>query len=117
MLLLNIVVTNNPYANLGYQDITAHVNFTALERQGELSNLQTLGFIQQGLFLMALGLGDRLNDLSSGKYEFTQIFQRRDALHQLIDPTGLGNFGVLIQGKNLAESEQSLQGLTVPSMF
>ena len=108
---------NNPYANLGHQDITAHVDFTSLMRRGELNHLQTLGFTQQGLFLMALGLGDRLNDLSSGKYDITEIFKRRDALHQLIDPTGLGNFGVLIQGKNLTASQQSLQGLTAPSMF
>ena len=107
---------NNPYANLGYQDLTAHVDFTALERHGEIFGLETLGFTQQGLFLMALGIGDRLNDLSSGKYDITQIFQRRDALHQLIDPTGLGGFGVLIQGKNLTASEKSLQGMTVPKM-
>ena len=107
---------NNPYANIGYQDITAHVDFTALKRQGELCNLKTLGFTQQGLFLMALGLGDRLNELSYGKYNITKIFQRRDALHQLIDPTGLGNFGVLIQGKNLNPSEQNLRGLTIPQM-
>ena len=107
---------NNPYANLGHQDITTSVDFTALQRQGELCNLETIGLTQQGLFLMALGLGDRLNELSSGKYDITQIFKRRDALHQLIDPTGLGNFGVLIQGKNLLDPEKSLQGLTMPSM-
>lgn len=105
---------NNPYANLGYQDLTAHVDFTALERQGELLNLKTLGFTRQGLFLMALGIGESLNELSSGKYEIAQIFQRRDALHQLIDPTGLGNFGVLIQGKNLTKQEESLRGLKIP---
>jgi len=105
---------HNPYVNLGYQDITAHVDFTALERQGELSNLSTIGFTQQGLFLMALGLGDRLNELSSGKYNIAEIFKRRDALHQLINPTGLGGFGVLIQGKNLNHKQQTLQGLTVP---
>ncbi|BAZ43827.1 hypothetical protein NIES4102_08290 [Chondrocystis sp. NIES-4102] len=103
---------NNPYVNLGYQDLTAHVNFTALQRQGELHNLETLGFTQQGLFLMALGCSDRLNELSTGKYNIAEIFQRRNALHQLIDPTGLGGFGVLIQGKNLTPKEHSLQGLT-----
>ncbi|MEO1006880.1 MAG: SAM-dependent methyltransferase, partial [Cyanobacteria bacterium J06638_38] len=30
---------NNPYVNLGDQDLTAHVDFTALQRQGELVNL------------------------------------------------------------------------------
>jgi SAM-dependent MidA family methyltransferase len=104
---------NNPYANLGYQDITAHVNFTALKLYGELYNLHQIGFTQQGLFLMALGLGDRLNELSSGKFSLPEIFKRRDALHQLIDPTGLGGYGVLIQGKNLTLPD-SLQGFAVP---
>jgi SAM-dependent MidA family methyltransferase len=105
---------NNPYLNLGDCDITAHVDFTALDRQGRLCNLTTIGFTQQALFLMALGLGDRLNELSSGKYNFQQVLQRRDALHQLIDPTGLGGFGVLIQGKNLNSTQYSLKGLNIP---
>ena len=107
---------NNPYVNLGYQDITAHVDFTALEKQGELCGLEKIGFTQQGMFLMALGLGDRLNELSTGKYNIQQVFQRRDALHQLIDPTGLGGFGVLIQGKELHAQEKLLKGLTIPSI-
>jgi len=105
---------NNPYANLGYQDITAHVDFTALQHQGELLDLETIGFTQQGLFLMALGLGDRLNELSSGKYNAVQIFKRRDALHQLISPSGLGRFGVLVQGKNLTDAEKNIQGFDFP---
>ncbi|HEY9669748.1 MAG TPA: SAM-dependent methyltransferase, partial [Coleofasciculaceae cyanobacterium] len=43
---------DEPYINIGQQDITAHVNFTALERQGELCGLRKVGFTQQGLFLM-----------------------------------------------------------------
>ena len=107
---------NNPYINLGYQDITSHIDFTALERYGELQGLCKIGFTQQGMFLMALGLGDRLNELSSGKYDVLQIFKRRDALHQLIDPTGLGGFGVLVQGKGLTDKQASLKGLTIPPM-
>ncbi|MEL6496009.1 MAG: class I SAM-dependent methyltransferase [Cyanobacteria bacterium J06623_7] len=106
---------NNPYANLGYQDLTAHVNFTALERYGELYQLERVGFTQQGLFLMALGLGDRLNELSNGNFNPIEIFQRRDALHQLISPTGLGGFGVLAQSKNL-DNPLSLRGFTMPTM-
>jgi SAM-dependent MidA family methyltransferase len=104
---------NNPYINIGSQDITAHVDFTALERQGELCGLEKLGFTKQGLFLMALGLGDRLSSLSSGEYDFQTILSRRDALHQLLDPTGLGGFGVLLQTKGLTEKqkERSLTGL------
>ena len=106
---------NNPYINIGHQDITAHGDFTALERQGERCGLSKVGFTQQGLFLMALGLGDRLADLSSGKYGFQTVLQRRDALHQLMNPTGLGGFGVLVQSKGLSESEQTtLKGLRMP---
>ncbi|QMS91140.1 class I SAM-dependent methyltransferase [Nostoc edaphicum CCNP1411] len=107
---------DNPYINIGRQDITAHVNFTALERWGEKYNLKNIGFIQQGLFLMALGLGDRIAALSYQKQLLSQLLQRRDALHQLIDPTGLGGFGVLIQSKGLnnTETSQPLKGLTLP---
>ena len=104
---------NNPYVNLGQQDITAHIDFTALENQGKLVDLETLGLTKQGMFLMALGIGDRLNDLSSGKYNVMEILQRRDALHQLINPMGLGGFGVLIQGKNLTKEQSILQGLNI----
>ncbi len=106
---------NNPYINIGRQDITAHVDFTALEKQGESIDLTTIGLIKQGMFLMALGLGDRLNDLSNGRYNLQEIMQRRDALHQLIDPNGLGGFGILIQGKNLTELEKKLKGLSIPN--
>lgn len=107
---------DNPYINIGRQDITAHVDFTALERWGEKYNLKNIGFIQQGLFLMALGLGDRIAALSYQQQPLSQLLQRRDALHQLIDPTGLGGFGVLIQSKGLDNTEisQLLKGLTLP---
>lgn len=110
---------NDPYWNVGRQDITAHVDFTALEKQGNLSDLETLGFTKQGLFLMALGLGDRLNQLSNNQgFSVEEVFRRREALHSLIDPIGLGNFGVLVQSKSLSEEEkkQTLKGLSMPPM-
>ncbi|MDZ8109330.1 MAG: class I SAM-dependent methyltransferase [Nostoc sp. DedQUE12a] len=107
---------DNPYINIGQQDITAHVDFTALERWGDRCGLKNVGFIQQGLFLMALGLGERIAAISHQKQPLSQLLQRREALHQLLDPTGLGGFGVLIQSKNLEKTEisQPLKGLTVP---
>lgn len=105
---------NNPYINIGRQDITAHVDFTALERWGDACGLQKLGFTQQGLFLMALGLGERIAAISSATGDLNQLLQRRDALHQLIDPQGLGGFGVLVQCKGLTSQEIStrLTGLS-----
>ena len=105
---------SDPLVNLGLQDITTHVNFTVLENHGKSLGLETFGFTQQGLFLMSLGLGDRLVELSTGKFSVAEIFKRRDALHQLIDPTGLGKFGVLLQGKGLSitQKTRSLKGFS-----
>jgi SAM-dependent MidA family methyltransferase len=89
----------NPYWAVGQQDITAHVNFTALEQQGKLLGLQNISYVQQGLFLMALGLGDRLDrNATTAAAHFMDILRRREALHALINPLGLGGFGVLLQG-------------------
>ena len=63
---------------------------------------------------MALGLGDRIANLSSTTNQsISQILRQRDALHQLIDPLGLGGFGVLIQAKGLSAAQiaQPLKGL------
>ncbi|MGQ9870646.1 class I SAM-dependent methyltransferase [Leptodesmis sp.] len=105
---------SDPYRYVGQQDITAHVNFTALQKQGERWGLDTLGLTKQGLFLMGLGLGDRIATLSQSTSTDAKTIQdillRRDALQRLVDPMGLGNFGVLIQSKGVP-TDQLLQGL------
>ncbi len=105
---------SDPYRYVGQQDITAHVDFTALQKQGERWGLDTLGLTKQGLFLMGLGLGDRIATLSQSTATDAKTIQdillRRDALQRLVDPMGLGNFGVLIQSKGVP-TDQLLQGL------
>lgn len=108
---------NDPYLNIGRQDITTHVNFTALQLYGKDWGIDGVGFTQQALFLMALGLGDRISALSQpSNYSISEILQRRECLHSLIDPMGLGNFGVLLQSKGLSPSQQQipLQGFSFP---
>ncbi len=116
---------DDPFAYVGEQDITAHIDFTALEKYGDEVGFKKIGFTQQGLFLMALGLGDRLSKLSNPQGNQTAtaktiqaIMMRRDALQQLISPLGFGNFGVLIQSKGLTPKEiaRPLKGLTIPPM-
>jgi SAM-dependent MidA family methyltransferase len=99
---------NDPYINIGNQDLTAHVDFTALQHQGERLGLATVGFTQQGIFLMALGLGDRIATISAGGGDVRSLLTRRQNLHQLIDPMGLGKFGVLMQSKGLTLEERSI---------
>ncbi|MEO0686099.1 MAG: SAM-dependent methyltransferase, partial [Cyanobacteria bacterium J06649_11] len=107
---------NDPYINIGQQDITAHVDFTALEKNGDRLGLQKIGLTQQGLFLMALGLGERVASLSQSNQPLSTILKRRDSLHQLLDPMGLGGFQVLVQAKGLtlAEKSQQLKGFIQP---
>lgn len=120
---------DDPYVHIGQQDITAHVNFTALERQGEVCGLRQVGFTQQSLLLMALGLGDRIARLSSPDSEPSQaiakgqdivaVMRRRQVLHELMNPMGLGGFGVLVQSKGLTGQEEQvkLKGFMVPPML
>jgi SAM-dependent MidA family methyltransferase len=109
---------SDPYIYVGEQDITAHVDFTSLERQGEKVGLEKLGVTQQAMFLMALGLGDRLALLgrseSRDPQEVMRCLRQRDALHQLINPMGMGNFGVLVQGKGLSPLAKEVKGLQAP---
>ncbi len=104
---------NDPYVHIGNQDLTAHVDFSSLIRQGAAAGLQQIGLTKQGLFLMALGLSDRIAQVTNNSTDVMSTLQQRQALHQLIDPNGLGGFSVLIQGKNLSAEQVVLQSLQV----
>jgi SAM-dependent MidA family methyltransferase len=49
-------VKEDPYINIGQQDITAHVNFTALRDWAEEIGLKNIGYCPQGTFLVSLGI-------------------------------------------------------------
>jgi SAM-dependent MidA family methyltransferase len=105
----------DPYQNLGSQDITAHVDFTALQKQGESLGLMTMGITHQSFFLSALGLVNRLQALQeTDPKDMGDALQHRNALHLLVDPLGLGNFWVLLQAKGLGSPPPLLQGLRTP---
>lgn len=135
---------SDPYIHVGQQDMTAHVDFTTLEQRGAQAGLQFLGMTPQAMFLMALGLGDRIAALSYVQVEsslaqdriesensdsstsascdkskpmsINDVLRRREALHALMNPLGMGNFQVLLQGKGLSSEEQArpLQGFDIP---
>ena len=94
-------VTDDPFRHVGRQDLTAHVDFTALRRAGEAVGLTFAGFTTQGAFLASLGLGDFLVQLqadpatTAAEYVATQA-----AVLRLIDPGGMGRFGVLIMARD-----------------
>jgi SAM-dependent MidA family methyltransferase len=55
--------SSDPYRRIGYQDMTAHVNFTALMKKGEALGLKKAGYAQQFRFLVSLGLLQDLENL------------------------------------------------------
>ncbi len=56
-------VNDNPYQLIGEQDITAHVNFTALRLQGNETGLRTVGYCPQGTYLISLGIDEVMQEL------------------------------------------------------
>ena len=54
---ISIVVTTTPMPMSDIKILPPHVNFTALERYGELHQLQKVGFTQQGTISDGFGFG------------------------------------------------------------
>jgi len=98
-------VSEDFYSAPGEQDLTAHVNFTALEIWGKRSGLGTAGFTSQTAFLLALGERNEFADLyDAGQSEADQI-RARLQLKTLIHPEGMGErFQVLVQRKGTVEA-------------
>ena len=104
-------VSGNLFAAPGEQDLTAHVNFTALRQWGERQGLQTLGLVSQTAFLLALGKGNDFADLYDDGMDEAACTRARLQLKTLIYPEGMGErFQVLIQQKGVPGAK--LTGLT-----
>lgn len=104
-------VSDNPFRLIGEQDLTAHVDFTALERAGHDAGLVTAGLTTHGAFLASTGLGDLLVQLQQQPDTDPAAYYRAQAaIFRLIDPGGMGRFGVLVMAKN-APTAPPLLGL------
>jgi len=91
------------YASPGEQDLTAHVNFTAIESWGKRSGLETVGFTSQTAFLLALGQGNEFSDLYDEGQNEAERTKARLQLKTLIHPEGMGErFQVLIHRKGVS---------------
>ena len=98
--------SSDPYARIGKQDMSSHVDFTALMRAGGAHGLETAGFTTQARFLAALGIGagvDAVAKESPGALE--EYYARRRAVQELIDSAGLGRIRVLAQRKDVPPTD------------
>ena len=97
------VATEDIYHAPGEQDLTAHVNFSALIDAGRDVGLDLTGFTTQERFLLALGEQNEFGDLYDPGQSETEQLQARLKLKRLINPEGMGTiFKVLIQHRGVA---------------
>ncbi len=95
-------VHGDPYRAIGRQDLTAHVDVTAVERAAAGAGLVHLGTTTQGRFLDALGAGELLVALQSGPDASLQAYlEARSALVRMIDPAAMGGFRVMSFGRGV----------------
>jgi SAM-dependent MidA family methyltransferase len=95
--------SNNPYEHVGKQDITAHVNFSALLQSGMAEGLQPCGFTNQSQFLRALGIAEYLRHFEdkNNSPEIEKKLKRGSLITLLIE---MGQrMKVLIQQKGLGQ--------------
>ena len=99
--------SDNPYQHVGCQDITAHVNFSVLEKIAADQGLETLYFGEQYRFLMGLGFLEELIRLQALETDPQRAQALRMTLKNLILPDGgMGeSFKVLLQGKGLDQPD------------
>ena len=116
---------SSPYQRIGRQDITAHVDFTAVIDEGRSAGLSPLVLLSQAEFLKDLGMGEleeKVGSLALDSYERDANLM---ALRELVNPGGLGGFLVLIQQKgagvrsydDLTPEASRIQSLNAPLLL
>ncbi|HMB44766.1 MAG TPA: SAM-dependent methyltransferase [Candidatus Methanoperedens sp.] len=106
----NHTVNESPFEHIGEQDITSHVNFSALDHWGQKKGLYLCGFTDQAHFLMGLRIDEYLKNLQEKSP--VDYFKKMLPIKSLIMDMG-GTFKVMIQKKGVEFAE--LSGLKFPS--
>ena len=102
-------ISTDPYVRVGEQDMTAHVNFSALASVGMTHGLDFVGLTTMANWLIGLGVEELVRDQDPESDDVR-------ALTHLLRPHGMGTtFKVLVQRKGMEAF--SLQGLRYPAFF
>jgi SAM-dependent MidA family methyltransferase len=96
---------------VGRQDLTAQVDFSALERAARAAGLTPLGLTTQAEFLVGAGLDELLEAIRSDPTTTLEEWLAvRAAVARLLDPRAMGGFRVSLLGRGLP-SGPALAGL------
>ena len=91
-----------PFFLPGLQDITAHVDFTAIVEAGFDAGLEFLGYTTQSTFLLNCGLTDVLSRIPAD--DLARYLLQSQAAQKLISPAEMGElFKVVALGKGIAQ--------------
>ncbi|HLY30811.1 MAG TPA: class I SAM-dependent methyltransferase, partial [Ktedonobacterales bacterium] len=108
-------VVEQPLALPGQQDLTAHVNFSALVKPGRAEGLRLVELCTQAHLLTRLGIQAEVETLatrlypyadserhtSRGQLDYLRRASLRNAVKVLLDPEGLGGFHALTMHRGL----------------
>lgn len=93
---------DDPLIYVGLQDITAHVNFTAIAEAGHSQQLSVMGYLNQANFLINCGI---LQMLEQAPPEHMEVYAPMvSAVQKLLSPAEMGElFKVILLGKGIDE--------------
>lgn len=98
---------DDPFTAVGHQDITAHVDLTALARAAAEVGLDGPEVVRQADFLASLGLGDLLSEMGRRPgTEPADYLAARASVLRLVDPRHLGGFSVLRWSRGVPRAGQ-----------
>jgi len=96
------LANEDPLRHIGMQDITCHVNFSAVKTWGEEVGLRTVGLSSQGAFLVSLGIDEEIRKLPTAAEDYLFELAR---IKKLVMPQGMGDSHmVMLQYKGAGET-------------
>ncbi len=97
----------------GLQDITAHVDFTAVAEAADDAGLSVAGYTNQAGFLIACGIERLLQ--STAADQNAAWFQQTEGLKRLLLPSGMGErFKVMALTRNI---DAPFMGFSIKNML
>jgi SAM-dependent MidA family methyltransferase len=94
-------VHDDPLIHVGRQDLTAHVDLSAVRAAGHALELTTIGVTTQAEALLALGIEERWRAIQADPTVTAQAYTHaRAAVMRLIDPGAMGRFRVVVLGRD-----------------
>lgn len=104
-------INDDLFSNIGEQDITAHVNFSALIHWGYKEGLQNCGITSQCMFLLSLGFKEHLRQSYENQVrDLLQILKEEAYISRTLLLDMGEKYKVIIHSKNI--SDVKLKGLS-----